>query len=115
MKNTTRKLICVLIALALSVGMLALASFAASTETQAVEEGEMSLFTAAEEPNEGAAEEGEMNALGEAVSEGEAPDAEAPAADDLYAAAVCRTVYDRYVFTRRALELDYFRLIFGPE
>ena len=31
-----------------------------------------------------------------------------------YVSAVRRTVYDRYVYTRRALELDYFRLIFGP-
>ena len=82
MKNTTKKLVCVLIALALSVGMLALASLAASVDPAAPEEGEMSLFTAAEDPSGSAAEPGEMNALGEAVSEGAAPDAEAPAEDD---------------------------------
>ena len=45
MKNTTRKLVCVLIALALSVGMLVLASFAASTDTDATEEAQMSIFS----------------------------------------------------------------------
>ncbi len=63
MKNTTRKLICVLIALALSVGMLVLASFAASTDPEATEEAQMSLFS-------------------EEASDAEAPDAEAPAEDD---------------------------------
>ena len=71
MKMTTRKLICIVLALMVSIGMLMFASFAASTsEAPAEDEGEtMVLFS---ESETGAAEEGE-----DAVLLAAAPDDEA--------------------------------------